>query len=198
MYAATLAPTDEVPMHIIRRLSATLVLALVLATSVGAQHTPTVVADLLRDVGEVKEKMVGLAEAMPEDVYAWRPAEGVRSTVEVFKHLASDNYLLSAAEGHAAPDATGIRGDDYRTAQAFEARTMTKAEAVETLRASFDHVEEAIGATSEARLGETLQVFGGSMTVQRLWVMTVTHMHEHLGQAIAYARMNGVVPPWSR
>ncbi len=185
-------------MSAIRRVFLVGTLALALAAPGAAQQPPTVVTDLLRDVAGVKEKMVGLAEAMPEGTYEWRPAEGVRSVVEVYKHLASDNYLLAAAAGREAPQATGIRGDDYGTSVAFEARAMTKAEAVAALSASFDHAADAIRATSAERLGQTVQVFGGSMTVQALWVMMVTHMHEHLGQAIAYARVNGVVPPWSR
>ncbi len=185
-------------MPAIRRLSLAAIFALALATPGGAQQAPAVVTDLLRDVADAKEKMVGLAEAMPENTYGWRPAEGIRSVVEVFKHLASDNYLLSAAAGHEAPGSTGIRGDDYHTAVDFEGRTMSKAETVAALAGSFDHAAEAIRATSDARLGETVDVFGGPMTVQALWIMMVTHMHEHLGQAIAYARMNGVVPPWSR
>ena len=159
---------------------------------------PALVADLLRDVGDVKSKLVGLAEAMPEGTYDWRPMQGVRSVADVYKHVISDNYLLSAVAGHEAPESTGIVGDNYRTALAYEARTMSKAEIVDALKASFDHMEAALGAaTMESMMGD-VSVFGMDMTGRGLWLLTVTHLHEHLGQSIAYARSNGVVPPWSR
>jgi uncharacterized damage-inducible protein DinB len=162
------------------------------------QQQPALVADLLRDVGDVKTKMVSLSEAMPDGTYDWRPMEGVRSVAEVYKHVISDNYLLSAAAGHAAPASTGIVGDDYRTAVAYEHRTMSKAEIVDAMKASFDHLETALGAATREQLNGNVSVFGMDMTGRGLWILTVTHLHEHLGQSIAYARSNGVVPPWSR
>jgi uncharacterized damage-inducible protein DinB len=186
-------------MRAIRSLPAALALPLLLvASQASAQQEPTLVADLLGDLGELETKLVGLAEAMPESSYGWRPMEGVRSTGEVFKHLASDNFLLAAAGGLAAPEATGIDGSDYTTAVAYEKRAMDKSEVVAAVRASFDHLEAAIASTSAARLGEKVDLFGRPATVQSLWLLTVTHAHEHLGQAIAYARANEVVPPWSR
>ena len=172
-------------------------LALLAATPAIAQQ-PTLVGDLGRDATQVRRKLVGLAEAMPEGSYDWRPMEGVRSVAEVLKHVVSDNYLLGAVSGAAAPEATGIKPDDYRTALAYEARSMSKAEIVTALNASFDFLGEALKATSEARLTEEISVFGSAMTGQALWLLTLTHLHEHLGQSIAYARSNGVVPPWSR
>jgi uncharacterized damage-inducible protein DinB len=159
---------------------------------------PPLVGDLLRDVAQVKDKMIQLAEAMPENTYDWRPMEGVRSTGEVFKHVVSDNYLLAAAAGHAAPASTGIMAEDYGTAVAYEARSMSKAEVVAALKASFDHIETALGQETMDDLMGDISVFGMDMTGRGLWILTVTHLHEHLGQGIAYARSNRIVPPWSR
>jgi uncharacterized damage-inducible protein DinB len=100
--------------------------------------------------------------------------------------------------GVAAPASTGIKPDDYPSVQAYETRTVTKAEALAAMRASFAHLRAAMGQTDEALLRRELTVFGSSMTGLDLWVLTTTHLHEHLGQLIAYARSNGVVPPWSR
>jgi hypothetical protein len=162
------------------------------------QMQPPLVADLLRDVGDVKSKLVSLAEAMPESTYDWRPMDGVRSMAEVYKHVVSDNYLLAAVAGHPAPESTGIMGDDYGTALAYEARSMSKAEIVAAVKASFDHLEMALGAASMEDLMGNVKVFGQDMTGRGLWILTVTHLHEHLGQSIAYARSNRIAPPWSR
>ncbi|GMV05160.1 MAG: hypothetical protein AMXMBFR53_14390 [Gemmatimonadota bacterium] len=165
----------------------------------GAAQEPSVVTDLLRDVDQVEAKLVGLAEAIPEAAYAWRPGEGVRSVAELFKHVAADNWLIAGIPGDATPPAaTGIDAKNYRTAGAYEARTLTKAEILAELKASFDFFEGVVRATSSDALAATVPVFGSPMTRQQLWIMATTHLHEHLGQGIAYARSNGVVPPWSR
>jgi uncharacterized damage-inducible protein DinB len=175
-------------------------LAAVAVSSARAQAPapPAIVADLLRDVQQVEEKLVGLARAVPNERYAWRPAEGVRSVGEVFQHVAADNYLLPGFLGTAPPAATGIKADDYGTVQAYERRSIPRDTAIADLQRSFAHLRAALGATTATRLGETATFFGQQMTVQQVWVLAVTHLHEHLGQTIAYARANGVVPPWSR
>jgi uncharacterized damage-inducible protein DinB len=159
---------------------------------------PAVMNALLRDVASVEEKLLGLAEAIPEAKHAWRPAEGVRSTSEVLVHVAADNWFLPTAAGVAAPEETGIRAGEYPTVQAYEARSMSKSEAVQVVRDSFAHLRAAMEAADDAFLSGTLNLFGSEMTGLDLWVLTTTHLHEHLGQLIAYARSNDVAPPWSR
>lgn len=163
-----------------------------------ATSPPVVTATLLRDIARLEQKLVGLAEAIPESSYDWRPGEGVRSVGEVVMHVAADNYFLPVFAGVAAPAATGIKAGDYPSVQAYEQREATKAEAIQALRDSFVHLRAAMEGTDDAFLGRTVDVFGNQMTGLDLWVLTTTHLHEHLGQSIAYARSNGVVPPWSQ
>ena len=159
---------------------------------------PASVDALLRDIASVEQKVTSLIEAMPASAYAWRPGEGVRSTGEVVMHIAADNYFIPTIKGVAAPTATGIRANDYSTVQAYEQRSATKEEALREMRASFAHLRAAFEQTDQAFMSRQLDVFGTSMSGLDLWVMATTHLHEHLGQLIAYARSNGVVPPWSR
>src|SRR5688500_16813224 len=97
-----------------------------LTASATAQQAPTVIADLRADIEEVEKKITDLARAIPEEKYSWRPAAGVRSIGELLMHVAADNYLIPAAIGYSADPATGIKGDDYKTAVAFEKRAMNK------------------------------------------------------------------------
>lgn len=159
---------------------------------------PNVMADLVKDVSEVEEKLVSLAKAMPAEKYGWRPGKGVRSVGEVFQHVASDNYLLPAMLGTPAPDSTGIKGEDYKTAEAYEQRKISKDAVIADLQTSFAHLKAAMQATPAARLGDEVSFFGQKSTGQGVWIGGTTHLHEHLGQSIAYARMNGIVPPWSK
>jgi len=163
-----------------------------------AQQPAGLMADLLRDVSEVQEKLVGLANAMPEANYGWRPGQGVRSVGEVFQHVAADNYLIPALLGTAPPASTGIKADNYKTVQDYETRKADRAAIIADLEKSFAHLKKTMGETPAAKLGDEASFFGQKMTLQQAWILATTHLHEHLGQAIAYARSNGIVPPWSR
>jgi uncharacterized damage-inducible protein DinB len=156
------------------------------------------VADLLKDINELEGKIVGLAKAIPEASYAWRPSAGARSTILVVQHVAADNYFLPTVTGTGAPAATGIKPGDYTSVQAFETRKATRDEAIADLEQSFAHLKQAMQQTTPAQLSESLTVFGQQFTRQQFLILTTTHLHEHLGQLIAYARANNITPPWSR
>jgi uncharacterized damage-inducible protein DinB len=182
-------------------LNGTLALTCVLgvaARSASAQAAGGVVADLVSDVNETQQKFIALAKAIPPEKYDWRPAAGVRSVSEVLRHVASDNYLIPAALGHAADASTGIKGEDYKTAQAFEARKATKEQTIADVEKSFANLNSAMQGTPASNLGHQVKLFGQPFTMQKAWVLGTTHLHEHLGQLIAYARVNGVKPPWSQ
>lgn len=150
-----------------------------------------------RDLNDVQKKFVDLANAIPESAYSWRPAPGVRSIGEVLQHAAADNYILPVYMGTPAPAATGITAD-YGTAVAYETRTgMTKAQIVADLTASFNHLHRAITVNTDANITENINWFGTQATRLQGMTGTVGHLHEHLGQLIAYARSNNVKPPWS-
>lgn len=171
-----------------------LVLSLALATSVSAQG---LMAPMHQDVNDVQKKFIDLAKAIPEPAYSWRPS-GARSVGEVLLHVASDNYLIPIAMGKPAPASTGISGTDFKTAETYEKRKLTKDQIISELDASFKHLHEAMGLTTDANLNENIKFFGQDWSRQRAMLATVTHLHEHLGQMIAYARSNNVAPPWSR
>lgn len=116
-----------------------------------AAHPPGVMADLIKDVQEAKGKIVGLAKAMPESAWEWRPGPGARSTKEVFVHVAADNYFIPVGAGGTAPAETGI-GEDYKTVGAFEQRTRTRDQVLAELEKSFTFLEQQMTATTEARL----------------------------------------------
>jgi uncharacterized damage-inducible protein DinB len=169
--------------------------ALAVAAPLSAQG---LMGEMHSDVNEVQKKLVDLAKAMPESDYNWRPGPGVRSVGEVFLHVASDNYLIPIMMGMPAPADTRISATDMKSVEAFEKQKLSKDQIVAALEASFVHLHKAMGLTTDANLNEKVKFFGQDWTRQKAMVLTVTHLHEHLGQSIAYARSNGVVPPWSR
>jgi uncharacterized damage-inducible protein DinB len=154
-------------------------------------------AEMHRDAGGVQQKFIDLAKAIPEPAYAWRPP-GARSVGEVLLHIAGENYLIPAFMGKAPPASTGISTTDMKTVGAYEARKLTKDQTIAELEASFANLHSGLNLTTAANLNDNMKFFGQDFTRQRAVIGTVNHLHEHLGQLIAYARSNGVTPPWSR
>ena len=147
--------------------------------------------DLLAELDEARDKLIQLAEAMPADKYGWRPGPGVRSVGEVFAHVAGGNVFLARSWGAAPPDLGGI---DLR---ALQTDANDKAKVVTALKKSFEHADKAIADIPEDGFDREIDLFGSKRSVRAAVLVTVAHAHEHLGQAIAYARTNGVTPPWS-
>jgi uncharacterized damage-inducible protein DinB len=145
-------------------------------------------AELASDFSDVEKKLVDLAGAIPQEKYGWRPGAGVRSVSEVYMHVAGGNYYILSFAGVKPPE-TFDRG--------MEKSVTERAKVVEALHRSFDHVRTALAATSDADLDRKVKLFGRDATVRSAYVLLLNHAHEHMGQSIAYARMNGVTPPWS-
>ena len=166
------------------------------SAAASAASAPNFAADLLTDASQVEKKMLDLARAIPADKYSWRPT-GARSVAEVLKHVAADNYLMPAAVGNTPDSATGIKGDDYNTAVAFEKREMDRDAIISELEKSFAFLKSSLQNVQPASMSNQVSLFGQSFTGQQVWIMAGTHLHEHLGQMIAYARTNGIAPPGS-
>jgi uncharacterized damage-inducible protein DinB len=145
-------------------------------------------AEFLAGLDEVEDKITELATSTPQEKMSWRPAEGVRSFGEVYMHVAGGNYFLASFVGAKTP--ASVPKD-------LEKITDKQKMLVE-LKRSFDHVRAAAMAQSDADLEKTVKMFGATTTYRGVYMTMLNHLHEHLGQSIAYARMNDITPPWSR
>ena len=135
-------------------------------------------------------RMAQLSAAMPEGTYAWSPGEGVMSVARVYMHIARYNYLyLDGSLGIPAPE-----GVDWENFESIADR----ATVLDLLQRSFEHVTEHVTAMTENDLTRMTMLYGRSVPGWAVLFQLLSHMNEHVGQSIAYARMNGVVPPWSR
>jgi len=134
-------------------------------------------------------KLVRLAEAIPAEKYTWRPGEGVRSVSELFLHVAAGNYSIPRRLGAQLPEGVQL-------SPTFDKSSTDKAKVIETLKQSVEHVKKAYMAVDDVE--KTAPWFGGRQaTYREIMFFIATHNHEHLGQAIAYVRMNGITPPWT-
>ncbi len=145
-------------------------------------------ADFLADWDDMAKKAVSLAEAMPAEKFSWHP-QGARAVSEIYMHIASGNFGFMRLLGFEPPP-----GIDPR---ALEKSVTEKAKVVEVLKQSFEHVRQAVLKTSDADLDKSVKFFGQPSTIRNVLYVVGTHQHEHFGLAIAYARVNAVVPPWT-
>ena len=185
-------------MRLMPRVFACTALLLTLTPPLGAQNREGVMGDLLGDVAAVETKIVGLAKALSDAAYDWRPGKGVRSIREVLIHVVADNYFLPALMGVAPPAETGIDGKDYKTALTFEQRPKTRDQIIVELEKSFTFLKQSMTDMPDASLETPARFSTRKMTNRGMWIAATTHLHEHLGQLIAYARSNNVTPPWTK
>jgi hypothetical protein len=185
--------------RLIARWSTFITLVVAATFPLGAQEREGVMGELIRDVSRVEAKIVALAKAMPDSAYAWRPGPGVRSAGEVLIHVAGDNYFMPVLMGMPAPRETGIDIEGrHKTVEAFEKRTMTRDQIISELEKSFKFLKESMAHTPDTVLEAQAKFERRPITTRGLWIVTTSHLHEHLGQLIAYARSNNVTPPWSK
>jgi uncharacterized damage-inducible protein DinB len=137
----------------------------------------------------VSQQLIALAEATPADKFAWRPAPGVRSTSEVYMHIVMANFYLLSVTGPKMP--SDLKED-------AEKAVTSKADVVNWLKRSLDAVKQAHLAVKPDDLTRKVSIAKRDATVDGMYLRTIVHANEHMGQLIAYARMTGVVPPWSK
>ena len=163
----------------------TIACAVAMATmlSLAPLRAETTQAALSKEAGTLSDKFTGLARVMTGK-YDWKPGEGVRSVGDVFFLIVRENRLLAATLTGATPE---------KAAQPVAPENMQDA-----LKTSYANVQKAIEGLSDADLKAPVKLFGRDMTKEEAVRFLFGDQHEHLGQSIAYARTNGVVPPWSK
>jgi uncharacterized damage-inducible protein DinB len=152
--------------------------------------------DMLWQIEDVQKKLIDLEEAVPQKKMSWRPAKGVRSISEVYLHVAFGNYLLAKFAGFTLPSDIELPG--FKEINKWDGATMDKKEIADRMKKSFEFVSASIKSMSDADLDQEVTFFGQQTSKRNVLISALAHMHEHLGQSIAYARSNGVVPPWSK
>ena len=184
----------------VARAGALVALTLVCAPRPAAGQAATIDAATIRttyltDLDSLQSKFLQLAEAIPADKYSWRPGPGVRSIGEAFMHVATEYYLSSPmAYGAATSPVVGTGPQAYRKLEA----NPTKEEVLKHLKEGFAYTKQAVGGVSADSLANKRKWFGHDVSILETSFGMAGDLHEHLGQLIAYARVNGIKPPWSK
>jgi uncharacterized damage-inducible protein DinB len=140
--------------------------------------------------GHVSRQLVALAEATPADKFSWRPAQGVRSMSEVYMHIALANFYLLSVTGPKMP--ADIKAEN------MESAVTAKSGVIDWLKCSLEAVKTAHAKMTPGELQRKVKVNDRDATVDGMYLRIIVHANEHMGQLVAYARMNGIVPPWSK
>jgi uncharacterized damage-inducible protein DinB len=168
-------------------------LLLLAAAPAAAQNAPPAGFrdEFLRQFNNSMYKFIELAEAMPEDRFGWSPGEGVMPVARVYAHVARYNFYYPAT-------GLGVPAPGGEDAEAIEESTTAKADVVALLRRSREHVLTNVRGMTDEQLAAPTRLYNRDVQRWAVLLQLLAHMNEHLGQSIAYARMNGVVPPWSQ
>jgi uncharacterized damage-inducible protein DinB len=158
-------------------------------TPVKVKRPPGLRGEIQLELDDAERKLIQLASIVPPAKFSWRPAPGVRSFGEVFLHVAGGNYELGAFVGMQPPPGLDLKK--------IEQQGSDKGNSIAAMRVSFEKLRESIAAMSDADLEKPIDFFGQPGTERQALIGAAVHAHEHLGQAIAYARSNGIVPPWT-
>jgi hypothetical protein len=146
------------------------------------------------DIDGLRRKFMALAKAVPTDKLVWRPMEGTRSFREVFAHVAAEGNTETAMFGRPLPPGSLADFD------AEEAR-LTKLpddQLIAVMDRAMQSLSATLGGLSPARINSPIRYYGQSTLPRVATTYTLNDLHEHLGQLVAYARMNTIVPPWTR
>jgi uncharacterized damage-inducible protein DinB len=146
-------------------------------------------AQALIDLQGVNKKCVDLAQAIPADKLTWRPSADSRSFAEVFLHVAGERYGILSMMGANPP--AGFK------AKEFEKSTTDRSRIVEDLNQSWSFTSKTINEMNNADFAKLLPKLGPQANEGDVIYILVADAHEHLGQLVAYARQNGIVPPWT-
>lgn len=170
-------------------LVAALFIAIKPVAAINPPSQPVFVQEYLGQTDFIEGRLTQLLGAMSQDQLSWTPADGVRTCGQIYLHVAEANHML--ARFMSGEKMEGESGD-------LEKNITQKEEIEKMLKESFTAVKEAAGKLTDDDLNKMVETpFGMEMSLRNFMISLLNHSHEHLGQGIAYARMNGVTPPWS-
>ena len=156
---------------------------------VKVKRPPGLRGEIQQELDDAEQELVQLASAVPPEKFSWRPGPGVRSFGEVLLHVAGGNYELGELWGVKPPAGVDLKKIEQQGAD--------KGNSIAAMRVSFELIRQSIAAMPDSEVDKSINFFGRPGTVRRAMISAAMHAHEHLGQEIAYARVMGIVPPWT-
>ena len=146
------------------------------------------------DIDGLREKFLALAKAVPANKLGWRPMEGTRSFHEVFAHVAAEGNTETAMFGGRLPAGSLADFD----AEEARLRKLPDDQLIAVVDQSMRSLSATLAGLSLDKMNTSITYYGQTMLPRVATTYTLNDLHEHLGQLVSYARMNKIVPPWSK
>jgi hypothetical protein len=147
-----------------------------------------------QDIDGLRKKFMALAKAVPADKLSWRPMEGTRSFREVFAHIAAEGNTETAMFGRPLPAGSLADFD----AEEARLKKLPDGELIAVMDRAMQSLSATLGGLLRATINTPITYYGQSTLPRVATTYTLNDLHEHLGQLVAYARVNTIVPPWSK
>ena len=146
------------------------------------------------DIDGLRKKFMALAKAVPAEKLTWRPMEGTRSFREVFAHIAAEGNTETAMFGRPLPAGSLADFD----AEEARLKKLPDDQLIAAMDRAMQSLSATLGGLSRANITIPIRYYGQSALPRVATTYTLNDLHEHLGQLVAYARMNTIVPPWTK
>jgi hypothetical protein len=147
-----------------------------------------------KDIEALNRKFMALARAVPADKLAWRPMKGTRSFRDVFAHVAAEGNTETAMFGRPLPAGSV---SDFDAEEARLAK-LPDDQLIAAMDRGMQSLSATMGGLSRATINSPIRYYGQRTLPRVAATYTLIDLHEHLGQLVAYARTNAIVPPWSK
>jgi hypothetical protein len=146
------------------------------------------------DIDGLRKKFMALAKAIPADKLGWRPMEGTRSFREVFAHVAAEGNTETAMFGRPLPAGSVADFD----AEEARLNKLPPDQLIAAMDRAMQSLSATLGGLTRAKINTPITYYGQTTLPRVATTYTLNDLHEHLGQLVSYARMNKIVPPWSK
>ena len=146
------------------------------------------------DIDGLREKFMALAKAVPASKLGWRPMEGTRSFHDVFAHVAAEGNTETAMFGGKLP-AGSLADFDAEEARLGK---LPDQQLIAVMDQSLQSLSATLAGLSLDRMNTSITYYGRPTLPRIATTYTLNDLHEHLGLLVSYARMNQIVPPWSK
>jgi DinB superfamily len=154
-------------------------------TPAKAEPSKNPVTDAVRDIFSRQQKnLLAAVDEMPADKFGYTPTPAQMTFGHLVLHIASTNVeLCSKTSGMPPPPLRAAEETDKTRLQA-------------TLTRSFLYCEAALSKVDDAKLGNTIEIFGGKQVSIAYALIGLTNSWaDHYSEAAMYLRLNSLLPP---
>jgi uncharacterized damage-inducible protein DinB len=137
--------------------------------------------------GIAKNDILKSADKIPDELWAWKPTDSVRTFGQLFAHVADGQYEFC-----------GVAAEGKSVSKDIEKTAKGKADILEAVKEAFAYCDAAYAKLTDANAAELADFFGRKVTKIGVMDFNTAHTMEHYGNLVTYMRLKNIVPPSSQ